>query len=65
MTRKRAPGRPSKPARQRATTTITVRLYREDAAILDALLAQRGESASEVLRAALRALQAGEACSHG
>jgi Arc/MetJ-type ribon-helix-helix transcriptional regulator len=59
--RKRGPGRPPKAARDRATVTLTVRLYREDAALLDALTAARGESASDVLRAALRALHAAHA----
>jgi Arc/MetJ-type ribon-helix-helix transcriptional regulator len=36
---------------------MTIRLYREDAALLDALTATLDASASEVLRAGLRALQ--------
>lgn len=58
MTRKRPPGRPPKAARDRAAVNLTIRLYREDAALLDALTAARGETATDVLRAALRALHA-------
>jgi hypothetical protein len=56
MTRKRPVGRPSKPAKQRAAVPLTIRLYREDAALLDALMAARDASASDVLREALRVL---------
>lgn len=49
-------GRPRKAASEQASVPLTVRLYESDAARLDALRAVRGESASQVVRAALKAL---------
>lgn len=52
----RGPGRPRLPKKDRATVTLTIRLYAEDMATLRELMAG-GASASEVLRAGLRALR--------